>query len=204
MAKNPPIEAFRFSVFGRIGGQRCMNRTYWRCFNASGQDTPTLTKACWLAVFNVFDLAWRNVLPSNYQSLALTCKFTGALGGPTYGSANPAAVFGNRPTAASSGCAGPVIKCVSNAFPGNKVQWPIGKIFLPGVGTGDVTNGVLSNDYLTALFAWQDKLLTTQTNSGLNFVFCVPHIKTGVAALCTQAEVSDTLGVQRGRLRPRY
>lgn len=196
-----PSTVYELDVVGVCGGQYVENTMHFHCLTSPSDQLMAAAHLVegWIASMAA---AWLACLPSDYTLEGYRGKYVGPGGGPTYQAYAPSGTVGTRGGVSITSGSGPVLlfPVYNSALPLRKNS--TGKIFMPGVASGDVSKNVFVAGLQTALSALIVDFITPFTNTGDQFIYCVSSKSSSAYIVPTVGFVSQGVGTQKRRLRP--
>lgn len=193
-------DVYQLIIGGTLCGQPVENVLHYQ--DTATADPNPQTKAAHLeAGWSAAMLAaWLNVCPSNYDLIGYKCKRVNNGGGPNVTLIEAPGSVGSEPSAANDSCVGPVIIASYT----DTVRWFAGRIFLPGIGDGEIDNNVFGPAVLANLAVINGLWSTPIANGGDTFNFVIWSPTKNDAFVPVAFTVSNRVGTQRRRLVPTF
>jgi hypothetical protein len=197
------FDCYQMLIGANLAGQPCENVIHFVTDDSDNPNPQIVNNNVYDMWVADFETPWLDCLPDNYSLIGYKIKRVNNGGGPALVKVSNPPGAGTRGANADESAVGPVIISSFN----NGEHWRTGKIFLPGVATGDIVLNVFQAALVTAIDALITELEGTHVQGGITFSFAIYAQHTvGVVEkrghVPAVVSLSAKPGVQGGRLKP--
>lgn len=194
-------DVYQLNVIGVVGPQYCENVLHWDAVTAAGMNAQTFAQDLINTWISSVQASFVACLPTDYKIHGYRCRRLNNTGGIAYQKAITP-VAGTRSGSSTASGIGPVLLAPYYDSAATHPKWRTGRLFFPGVASGDLTSDVFLGTLLTAINTFGTALLSGLSGAQSIYNFTVWSRKETHSYIPSTLEISLKVGTQRRRYTP--